>query len=162
ELIEPTLPDYTGEPISEERIKARIADVIRSRVGQGSGAQPSEPAVAGQRREPVINSAVSAAIARRKGAPEPLVAAPRMTPPPQPLAAELEEQIDVFEPELIEPEPAAFDAPAPAAPRKVVQHPVKKPVQPSRQAQAEAQPALKFDDQAEAYEHPPLSLLTNP
>ncbi|MCV2881953.1 DNA translocase FtsK [Actibacterium sp. XHP0104] len=163
ELIEPELPDYNGEPMSEERIKARIADVIRTRVRQGNGVPRVEPALAaGQRREPVVNSAVSAAIARRKGAPEPLVAAPRMTPPPQPLAAEVEEQIDVFEPELIEPEPAAFDAPAPAAPRKVVQHPVKKPVQPSRQAQAEAQPALKFDDQAESYEHPPLSLLTNP
>ena len=46
--------------------------------------------------------------------------------------------------------------------RRVVQNPVKKPIAPSRQAQAEAQPRLRFEDAAPAYELPPLSLLTNP
>ncbi|AJE45133.1 DNA translocase FtsK [Celeribacter indicus] len=55
-------------------------------------------------------------------------------------------------------EPAA---PLPEA-KKVVQHPVRKPVQPSRQAQAEAQPVLKFDPKEAEYEVPPLSLLENP
>ncbi|MDO5605454.1 MAG: DNA translocase FtsK 4TM domain-containing protein [Paracoccus sp. (in: a-proteobacteria)] len=40
--------------------------------------------------------------------------------------------------------------------------PVRRPAQPSRQAQAEAQPSLRFDDQAQGYEPPPLSLLTAP
>jgi S-DNA-T family DNA segregation ATPase FtsK/SpoIIIE len=47
-------------------------------------------------------------------------------------------------------------------PRKVVQHAPRKPVQPSRRAQAEAQPALRFDEPEHQYELPPLSLLSSP
>ena len=46
--------------------------------------------------------------------------------------------------------------------RPVVQHAIKKPLTPSSRAVAEAQPRLRFDDPAPAYELPPLSLLTNP
>jgi S-DNA-T family DNA segregation ATPase FtsK/SpoIIIE len=47
--------------------------------------------------------------------------------------------------------------------RAVVQHPVKKPVAPSRQAIAETQPRLRFDEQAQTeYELPPLGLLAAP
>ncbi|MGB8624310.1 MAG: DNA translocase FtsK, partial [Paracoccaceae bacterium] len=60
----------------------------------------------------------------------------------------------------------APDTPAPeipvAQPRKVVQHPPARPVQPSRRAQEEAQPKLAFDETAAEYELPPLSLLTSP
>src|SRR5690606_29112467 len=42
------------------------------------------------------------------------------------------------------------------------QAPVKRPVQPSTRAMAEAQPRLRFDDPAPDYELPPLSLLANP
>jgi S-DNA-T family DNA segregation ATPase FtsK/SpoIIIE len=51
---------------------------------------------------------------------------------------------------------------APDIKRGVVKHPERKPTPPSRQAQAEAQPRLRFDDTTTAYEPPPLSLLTNP
>ncbi|MGJ8610662.1 MAG: DNA translocase FtsK, partial [Octadecabacter sp.] len=51
--------------------------------------------------------------------------------------------------------------PVPEA-KAVVQHPVRRAPQQSRQAQAEAQPALKFDNSGPAYEMPPLSLLTPP
>ena len=51
--------------------------------------------------------------------------------------------------------------PVPEA-RKVVQHPVKKAVAPSRQAQAEAQPQLAFEDKTADYELPPLNLLMSP
>ncbi len=60
---------------------------------------------------------------------------------------------------------AAHRAPqvAPDIKRGVVQHPLRKPAPPSRQAQAEAQPRLKFEERAApAYEAPPLNLLTNP
>ncbi len=40
--------------------------------------------------------------------------------------------------------------------------PPKKPAPASRQAQSEAQPALRFDDSTSNYEHPPLSLLAAP
>jgi S-DNA-T family DNA segregation ATPase FtsK/SpoIIIE len=45
--------------------------------------------------------------------------------------------------------------------RAVVQHAARKPA-PSRQAMAETQPALRFEDAAPAYELPPLSLLASP
>ncbi|MDO5658683.1 MAG: DNA translocase FtsK [Paracoccus sp. (in: a-proteobacteria)] len=57
--------------------------------------------------------------------------------------------------DLIEPaEPHPFGA---ETPRVVV--PAKKPA-PSRQARAEAQPSLRFDEAGGGYERPPLSLLT--
>ena len=52
--------------------------------------------------------------------------------------------------------------PLTAEPRKMVQHGTRK-ANTSRQAQAEAQPRLKFEEPAvSTYELPPLSLLTNP
>jgi S-DNA-T family DNA segregation ATPase FtsK/SpoIIIE len=50
-----------------------------------------------------------------------------------------------------------------ATPRKaVVEKPVNKAPQPSRRAQAEAQPSLAFEESQVEYELPPLGLLTNP
>ena len=49
------------------------------------------------------------------------------------------------------------------APRKVVVQPLnRKPIQPSTRARTEAQPSLAFEDNAHAYELPPLNLLANP
>ena len=58
--------------------------------------------------------------------------------------------------------PAASPAPANAGPdtRGMVQHTHRKTA-PSRQAQAEAQPALQFDEPVDDYQKPPLSLLTS-
>ncbi|MGC9369098.1 MAG: DNA translocase FtsK [Paracoccaceae bacterium] len=155
ELVEPEFPSEEPVPsVSEDRIKAKIADVIKSRARQQQSLQVRRP-------EPPV--------ARNRG-PQPLVAdtAPRMAAPAEPpVTAEqarmpaAAETTDAF---AADPQPVpaqAYTPPAPE-PRKVVQHPVKKPVQPSRQAQAEAQPALQFDEAAAEYEHPPLSLLTNP
>ncbi len=51
----------------------------------------------------------------------------------------------------------------PEVKRGVVQHPAKKPLMPSRQAAAEAQPRLRFEEMAQPeYELPPLSLLASP
>ncbi|SMX26877.1 DNA translocase FtsK [Pelagimonas phthalicica] len=75
----------------------------------------------------------------------------------------------VAEPEIVsEPTPAPRMAqphmPIPKAePKKaVVQQPVRKPIQPSKRAQAEAQPQLQFDDNKPEYELPPLGLLMSP
>ncbi|WGV15377.1 DNA translocase FtsK [Fuscovulum ytuae] len=59
------------------------------------------------------------------------------------------------------------DIPTPARPltadrRPVVQHVAKKPAAPSRQAMAEAQPRLRFEEMQPEYELPPLSLLAAP
>ncbi|WP_424967117.1 DNA translocase FtsK [Dinoroseobacter sp. S375] len=56
-----------------------------------------------------------------------------------------------------------FQRPRTPEPKSVVQHPPRKAPQPSRAAQAEAQPALQFEPKEVAeYESPPLSLLTSP
>ncbi|TCP61598.1 S-DNA-T family DNA segregation ATPase FtsK/SpoIIIE [Rhodovulum bhavnagarense] len=158
ELVEPELPALDGDldPLSEDRIKARIADVIKSRARQSRVA----PAA---RAEPPL---------RRRG-PQPLILNDRLVAePPLTAAAPVPE----IEPEAEAPlsdaviEPFAQPAmPRPAIPlaepRKVVQHPPRKTVQPSRRAIEEAQPALKFDEGAELaelYETPPLSLLSSP
>ncbi len=62
------------------------------------------------------------------------------------------------------PAPAAIPRlPAADVRKPVVQHIVKKVPQPSRQAIAESQPRLRFEDQVkQAYELPPLSLLAAP
>lgn len=66
-------------------------------------------------------------------------------------------------PEYIEPQAERY-TPQPAAPepKRVVQHTPKKSPVPSKRAQAEAQPTLKFDPSEAEYECPPLSLLNAP
>ncbi|MFZ1470570.1 MAG: DNA translocase FtsK, partial [Paracoccaceae bacterium] len=70
-----------------------------------------------------------------------------------------------YEPDY-DPAPVMMQAPprvvGPATDRRaVVQAPPRKLVQPSSRAMAEAQPRLRFDDPAPAYELPPLSLLSD-
>ena len=62
------------------------------------------------------------------------------------------------------PAPVPVHRAAPSAPeaKKVVQQPVRKPVQLSTRAKLEAQPKLSFEDRHEDYELPPLSLLMSP
>lgn len=60
------------------------------------------------------------------------------------------------------PEPQARVAVPLPEPKKVVQQPIRKPILPSKRAQAEAQPTLGFDDKTSEYELPPLSLLMAP
>jgi S-DNA-T family DNA segregation ATPase FtsK/SpoIIIE len=63
-----------------------------------------------------------------------------------------------------QPDPApAMRASVPLPERKkVVMQPVRKPILPSKRAQREAQPDLRFDDESSDYELPPLSLLMSP
>ena len=56
--------------------------------------------------------------------------------------------------ELAEPNPFGADT------QRVVVPPVRKPALPSQQARKEAEPELRFDQNATLYERPPLSLLT--
>ena len=145
ELVETVLsPDVQGEEIGEERIKARIADAIRSRVRQ-----PQTLSTAA-RAEPKLT--------RGRG-PKPLI----LDDQPPLRAADVQNM-------PIEEQPAMFEAPVepapsikPAVPAKpVVQHAPRKAPAPSKQARAEAQPALQFEEKQQVdYELPPLSLLEN-
>ncbi|WP_415233618.1 DNA translocase FtsK 4TM domain-containing protein [Pseudorhodobacter sp.] len=205
---------------SEDRIKSRINDVIRSRVRQVPANQPA-----------TVQTAVQAALARReppvmgRRGPVPLIATPRskqvtdlpvdppvmaqqpgqfgpnmarlsvtapsrphLPPaPPQspengftdaqddwhhgndsiesPYAEEGAESAYDFEDYAPEPEiirvSSSHSRPAAPEQRRIVQPAMKKPAPPSRQAIAEAQPRLKFEDKIETYELPPLSLLAS-
>jgi DNA segregation ATPase FtsK/SpoIIIE, S-DNA-T family len=182
ELIEQPLTEaaYAADLPSEDRIKARISDVIRSRArGVGPalitpGMTPVQAAVAARRMEPPVirpRGPVALMADTRPGTLPPEIARAVPTPPATEAAnmfvaedAEWDQtdagwQADEnLEPDY-DPTPVVT---RPVERRPVVQAPVKKAVQPSTRALAEAQPRLRFDDPAPAYELPPLSLLMNP
>ena len=154
---QPTLAmaDDFGDP----RIKAKIADVLKNRVGKAPVLKP------GIRSEPPMAS-------RTPHAPDPMMlkeptvpgASRAIAEAPQDLpSAEL---IDEYYSDPLVDDEADEGGYAPQVPipdpKKVVQHSPRKPAQPSRQAQAEAQPALKFEDSSTEYETPPLNLLASP
>ncbi len=183
ELIEE--PSLQGDvPAADnDRITARIANAVRSRSGQ-----PQEVQIA---TKPGVNPAITAAIASRlepNGArvepqlerptgPRPLMLNTQQKAALQeaaPAEAPMAEFVEEYTPPAMDytsveaapmAAPAAAFAPA-AVPvpeaKAVVQHPARKVVVPSRQAKAEAQPALKFEDKRPAYEIPPLGLLASP
>ncbi|TCO69633.1 DNA translocase FtsK [Rhodovulum euryhalinum] len=128
ELVERDLPAEADEigPISEDRIKARIADVIRNRTRHEPPVFRTEPPV-------LRGSAVTF---------DALPGEPTLTA-------------------MADPEQVAIPRVQVEEPRRVVQHPARKPAAPSRRAQDEVQPALRFDDPMGGYEHPPLSLLAS-
>ncbi len=117
-----------------DRVSARIADAIKNR--------SVPPAPTGVRIEPSLTAG--------RG-PKPLV-----FDPVEEVETDIHAILDNNDALTIPPTPLV------AEPRKVVKHAPKKAPQPSKQAMAEAQPALAFDDKYADYEHPPLGLLTNP
>ncbi len=163
ELVETHLSaNFAEQPQDDARIKAKISDVIRNRVRQPMHAAPQPVAPPAGRVEPTLS--------RFRG-PDALLlkTAPNHTGlPAEPpvLASAFDEapmDTDVIEQDY-DAVPDMHPAPIPAAPevRKVVQHPVKRAVQPSRQAKAEAQPALQFEEKHADYQIPPLGLLSSP
>jgi S-DNA-T family DNA segregation ATPase FtsK/SpoIIIE len=191
ELVEPVLAeglDLDDMP-DDDRIKARISSVIRARTRAHEDTL-SPIAAAIQRREPSLNRPRGPepliANIRPLAAPglrsEPPVLGGAPAVPPQVPAANAFAKDDFttsdqpeMDDDLLEDDldwQGDIDAADDAAPqrvtpmtldrRPVVQHVAKKPVAPSTRAMAEAQPRLRFDDAAPAYELPPLSLLTNP
>jgi S-DNA-T family DNA segregation ATPase FtsK/SpoIIIE len=156
ELVEPTPTATFDEMPGDDRIRAKIADVIKSRVRQ-------TPSLQVETTLPLTNG-------RGRG-PEPLIldtSGDVQLPPEPPLTtttpvirAEPPVTAPVTQPlPLRQPEPVAPMIPV-AEPRKVVQNPARKAPAPSRRAQAEAQPVLAFEDSGVAYELPPLNLLSS-
>ncbi|OSQ52563.1 DNA translocase FtsK [Marivita geojedonensis] len=168
----------------DDRVRAKIADAIKSRV----------------RQNPAVTSANVAPLTKGRGrGPDPLIFKPAAGLPPEPpvtarAPAPLRAEPPVTAPKTAyqpqpqfedEPDENIFDdmsdwddygdtqqafSPVPSAPatvpqpeaRKVVQQPQRKPLQPSKRAQQEAQPQLQFEDKAAEYELPPLGLLMDP
>ncbi len=179
ELVDQPIADAAWDASlpSEDRIKARISDVIRNRVQRAPDPTPTAPTA---RVEPPVMRPRGPVVLMADTRPLPVP--PR--PAPQPLwQPEVEDEdatldaplpVNMFaedtpwddEDALIEDE-APADIPSPrlfavtADRRAVVQHAARK-APPSRQALAETQPGLRFDDAAPAYELPPLGLLSSP
>lgn len=153
ELVEYDSFDDFDEAPGEDRIKARIADVIKSRARTSKAVQvpATAPLTKGRGRgpDPLV---LDAGAAR---AEPPLTAVPAAAIPPAP------EEIEIVEPFVEAPQAPAPVIPT-AEPRRVVQQLNRKPVQPSTRAKAEAQPTLSFDDTHPGFELPPLNLLENP
>jgi DNA segregation ATPase FtsK/SpoIIIE, S-DNA-T family len=174
ELIE-FEPTWNPSMPQADRIKARISDVIRTRV-QRSPDFPVAPAPLppAARMEPPVMRPKGPVVLMADTRPLPRAAAPLAV-----LEAEDEDDaaanvfagdaawddrddlddypLDALEDELPPARPMTFAADR----RGVVQHAVKKAA-PSRQALAESQPTLRFEETAQVYELPPLSLLSTP
>ncbi|MFO1176087.1 MAG: DNA translocase FtsK [Paracoccaceae bacterium] len=169
ELVErqPAPAVWATEAPSADHIRSRISDAVRQRLT----APAAEPAA---RIEPTLRA--EPPLTKPAGRPAPVVAAPAPVP-----AQHAAPAAPAFDPELERnafahldeeedddeawPAGADFDAPPAALPEKrnVVMRDARKTPAPSRQAEAEKQPRLKFDEPAQAaYELPPLSLLTSP
>jgi S-DNA-T family DNA segregation ATPase FtsK/SpoIIIE len=205
----------------DDRIRAKIADVIKSRVrpvpplapaqhapltrGRGRGPDPlvfnpartplkAEPPLTAAHKDVVAAAATAAMapVAAIAAAPALSVSASQTQPYTHAYAANAHDGPDanifddIYDPadeDMLDPaqdmdqddyDAYAYQAdsayaaqpdpmPIPVAqPRSVVQHPPRKPVQPSTRARAEAQPTLKFDPEEAVYELPPLGLLSNP
>ena len=157
ELVEPPLAAapvaLEGGLPGDDRIRAKIADAVRSRAEAAAPRPEVDP------ERPLTNG-------RGRG-PDPLVldTTPMGLRPEPPITAT---HVDASEPGM-EAQPLPLQQPVSAAPqvpvsepRKVVQNPVRKPPAPSRRAKAEAQPALAFEEPTVAFELPPLNLLANP
>ncbi|KIN75271.1 Cell division protein FtsK [Sulfitobacter noctilucae] len=184
ELIETYSTAEVDEGPGEDRIKSKIADVIKNRVrsataihtnatapltkGRGRGPDalvlnttaqqaplPPEPPLTGTRAEPPLTASRLSITTAAPSAPIPVA------PMPEARTPEADPVEDAVLPLQEAPEPVVPPIPV-AEPRQIVQQPIRKPVQPSKQAQAEAQPALSFDDSHPGFELPPLNLLESP
>ncbi|MCA0908247.1 DNA translocase FtsK 4TM domain-containing protein [Ruegeria marisrubri] len=191
ELVDPEPIAGFDEMPGEDRIRSKISAAVRNRkVATGEltpEPDPNLPLTKGRGRRPgplILNTSQPDGLP-----PEPPVTAAGLPPEPPVTAGEMPEwqESTPFEnaPEPMQtpyaPEPDEGDAevfedvekvvrqPRPAMkipvaePRKpVVAQPVRRTPQPSRRAQAEAQPALSFEERHSDFELPPLGLLSNP
>ncbi len=163
ELVEPVLSAQAAamEPPTEDRIRARITDVIRNR-----GVAPAEGPMLRQ-EPPVVARAVAPTTIRIPPSARTSVTALEAEPGPDWSSADLDddyEDDDLTELSVTDDNltPRIGASPSLAEAKRVVQHVGKKTAQPSRQAVQEAQPRLRFDDEPPVYEVPPLSLLSAP
>ncbi|MEM6938881.1 MAG: DNA translocase FtsK 4TM domain-containing protein [Pseudomonadota bacterium] len=152
----------TDDLVGEDRIRSKIAHVIKSRARSTTAVhtQTTAPLTRGRGRGP---DALLLDTSRPSGArAEPPLTAPRANAiADETVAAELPLQIDEALPFTPVSDPAPRPVPIPEA-RAIVKQPTRKPAKPSKRAQAEAQPSLGFEDTHPGYELPPLNLLENP
>ena len=141
----------TSEDLFEDRIRGKIADAIRSRDPQA--------ALTAQGQIPIVTT--------KPG--RPMGPVPMVLQHPVSEAPFMEDDTDILDDEYladskIQIQSYPVEPPLTAQPKQVVQHALKRPIQPSAQAIAEAQPKLKFEPSSseKTYEKPPLRLLMSP
>ena len=141
----------TSEDLFEDRIRGKIADAIRSRDPQA--------ALTAQGQTPIVTA--------KPG--RPMGPVPMVLQYPVSEAPFMEDDTDILDDEYLADSEIQIpsypvDPPLTAQPKQVVQHALKRPIQPSAQAIAEAQPKLKFEPSSseKTYEKPPLRLLMSP
>lgn len=171
ELIETFSHNDVVDAPDDDRIKAKIAGVIQSRVRSQPSVQIESvaPLTKGRGHGPVplvlntVQPTQSEIHIEQVGlrAEPPLTApvAPLRTEPPLVAQAAPAAEVTISS---VQASPVQQTQPLPipvAEPRKVVQQPIRKVVQPSVRAKAEAQPSLSFEDKRPAFELPPLNLL---
>ena len=153
-IIEPQIvADDQGAPkdLLQDRIRGKIADAIRLR--------DPKPELSAQGQTPIV-----AAKSGRLVGPEPM-----LLPNSVPEATFEEGPSDMqnnnyFAESKVLSTVFTAEPPMTIISKQVVQHPAKRPIQPSAQAISEAQPKLEFETPISAleYERPPLSLLMSP
>ena len=141
----------TSEDPFEDRIRGKIADAIRSRDPQA--------ALTAQGQTPIVTP--------KPG--RPMGPVPMVLQHPVSEAPFMEDDTDILDDEYladfeIQIPSYPVDPPLTAQAKQVVQHALKRPIQPSTQAIEEAQPKLKFEPSSseKTYEKPPLRLLMSP
>ncbi len=161
-------------PVDGDRVKARITDAIRNRKAPEApviiGGMRVEPKLtAGKGPQPLlldVRNPVGVAdddVAELIEVEETNIFVEQAAPTIAPTAVLHRTSAPVAAPEPeVAPAPVARVVVPTPEPKKVVQHTPKRTVVPSKQAQAEAQPALQFEDKYADYEKPPLSLLASP
>ncbi len=192
ELVDPEPVLGYDEMPGEDRIRSKISAAVRNRkVAAGEMApepDPNRPLTKGRGRGPdplILNAARADELP-----PEPPLTSAGLPPEPVLTAEPMQDRYESavhgydeqpeyaqsYQPEADYDEEEVFeDAPQPAPqakpamkipvaePRKpVVAQPIRRNVLPSRRAQAEAQPALSFEEKHSDFELPPLGLLSNP
>ena len=141
----------TSEDPFQDRIRGKIADAIRSRDPQA--------ALTAQGLTPIVNA--------KPG--RPMGPMPMVLQHPVSKAPFMEDDTDILDDEYLADSEIQIpsylvDSLLTAQPKQVVQHALKRPIQPSAQAIAEAQPKLEFEPSSseKTYEKPPLRLLMSP
>ncbi len=157
EPVQPTLRSRFGGP------RPLLADTRRTAAAAPMMPEPAQPRGPVPRMEPPVVGRVAPS--------QSLPSQPPVTAHDRREAAFIEEDLDddidfapAYEDDdaYVAPQPLRGAPVAPQLDRRVVQPVARKPTAPSRQAQSEAQPRLRFEDEGPAYEHPPLSLLSSP
>ena len=163
ESLQPELPqraqvvlDDDIEAPDDDRVRARISDAIRSRVRR-----PNPVTEATQRRlasgdaQPMERLHLSPALRA-----EPPLTARHALADEEPAENIFSE--DGVEAEIHSEQPMATGRINDTIKRSVVQHAAKRTAAQSRRAKADAQPSLPLQAEADEFEFPPLTLLTNP